>query len=228
MKKVSIIIPAFNESSTLAEIIRRVQTVNLSPLSQEIIVVDNNSTDDTFVIASGIPGIHVLKEKIPGKGAAVRTGFREATGDILLIQDADLEYDPEDYPALLRPIMKGEAEAVIGIRTSAGTEQPRRGILYKAGNAAITLATNLLYVASAPEYTGGYKVFTKEVVDAVQVRSDDFAYEHELVCKILKQGHRVVHIPIRYHPRDYTGGKKINWRDGFKILWAVIKYRFVD
>lgn len=228
MKKVSIVIPAFNESPTLAEIIRRVQAIDLSPLLVEIIVVDNNSTDDTFAIASNILGIRVIKERSPGKGAAVRAGFHEATGDILLIQDADLEYDPEDYPALLLPLVKGEVDAVLGIRAPTESEQPRRSILYKAGNAAITLVTNLLYLTYAPEYTGGYKVFTKNVISAVQVHSDDFAYEHELVCKILKQGHRVVHTPIRYHPRDYAGGKKINWRDGFKILWAVIKYRFVD
>lgn len=157
----------------------------------------------------------------------MRTGFREATGDIFLIQDADLEYDPRDYPALLRPIVEGEAEMVVGIRHYVG-EKPRRGILYWLGNATITFATNILYGAHAPEYTGGYKVFTKASVQSVTVRTNDFAYEHELVCKLLKRQHMLSSIPIRYSPRAYTEGKKINWRDGFKILWAIVKYRFID
>lgn len=227
MKKVSIVIPAFNEAPTLAEIIRRVQAINLPSVQTEIIVVDNNSTDDTFMIAKSISGVRVIKEHTPGKGAAVRAGFREATGDIFLIQDADLEYDPSDYPELLAPILAGEADAVVGIRHYVG-QKPNRGILYSLGNTAITLATNLLYGARAAEYTGGYKLFTKEAIKSITVHCNDFAYEHELVCKILKQGYTLVDAPIRYTPRDYAGGKKINWKDGFRILWAIVKYRFID
>lgn len=227
MKKVSIVIPTFNEASTLVDIIRRVQAVDISPLEKEIIVVDNNSTDDTQALANALDDVLVLKEAQQGKGAAVRTGFKAATGDIVLIQDADLEYDPGDYPALLAPILAGETEMVLGIRHYVGAK-PKRGLLYNLGNRTITVTTNLLYGAHAAEYTGGYKVFTKRVVEPIRVRCNDFAYEHELVCKVFKKGFGAVDVPIRYSPRDYAGGKKINWRDGFRILWAIIKYRFTD
>jgi len=227
MKKVSVVIPAYNEAPTLKEIVSRVQAVDLSPLAREIIIVDNNSTDDTYTIASSLSGVRVFKERVPGKGAAVRTGFREASGDILLIQDADLEYDPTNYPALLSPILEGKAEAVVGIRQYVG-KKPERGILYALGNKIITLATNLLYGGHATEYTGGYKLFTKDLIDTIMVRTNDFAYEHELVCKLLKKGYVLADAPIRYTPRDYAEGKKINWKDGFRILWAIIKYRFTD
>lgn len=228
MGKVSIIIPAYNEENTLRETIRRVKEVDLPSLEREIIVVDNNSTDRTFSIASSIENVVVLSEKTPGKGAAVKCGFRKATGDILLIQDADLEYDPKDYLKLLDPILKGEVEIVIGVRTFIDGEGAKRGVMYKLGNMAITWATNILYLNNAGEYTGGYKAFTKKLVDSIHVNSNDFAFEHELVCKILKKGYRTVDVPIHYDRREEEEGKKINWKDGFKILWAVIKYRFVD
>jgi glycosyltransferase involved in cell wall biosynthesis/4-amino-4-deoxy-L-arabinose transferase-like glycosyltransferase len=227
MAKVSIVIPAFNEAPTLPELIRRVQAVSLQGIEKEIIVVDNNSTDDTHALARAA-GVKVLREPVPGKGAAVRTGFRAATGDILLIQDADLEYDPADYPALLKPIIDGTADAVLGIRTPSGKGAPHRGILYNLGNFAITLTSNLLYGASIPEYTGGYKVFRAAVVKDVVVRTNDFAYEHELVAKLMKRGCRFTHRPIAYHPRTSAEGKKIGWKDGFKILWTVIRSRFPE
>lgn len=227
MKKVSVVIPAFNESGTLSEIVRRVKDVSVSPLEEEIIIVDNNSSDDTHDIAHSINGARVFRELRPGKGAAVRTGFNEATGDILLIQDADLEYDPSDYPALLDPILSGKADMVVGIRHYVG-EPPKRGVLYWIGNAIITFATNILYGAHAQEYTGGYKLITRRAINGMTIHCNDFAFEHELVCKVLKRGYTVVGVPIRYTPRTYADGKKINWRDGFKILWAIIKYRFVD
>jgi len=228
MKKVSIVIPAYNEASTLEEIVSRVQAVDTSPYEKEILIVDNNSTDDTFSIASSLPGVTVIQERRPGKGAAVRAGFAQATGDIFLIQDADLEYDPSDYPALIRPLAEGEADALVGIRKPTETTKHVWSFAYFLGNGAITTATNVLYGGTASEYTGGYKLFTRETIEGITVRTHDFAYEHELVCKVLKKGLRLAHLPIQYHPRDYTEGKKINWKDGFKILWAVLKYRFTD
>ncbi|MDQ1299443.1 MAG: hypothetical protein QG636_111 [Patescibacteria group bacterium] len=224
MSSVSIVIPAFNEERTLKEVIERVQRATIGNATKEIIVVDNNSTDETYAIASAFAGVRVFREKRPGKGAAVRTGFKHATGDFLLIQDADLEYDPADFPALLEPLFSGRADLVTGVRP----RNPKRGLFYKLGNHAITIATNVLYGARVSEYTGGYKLFTKTGVDSVTVRSDGFAYEHELIAKLLKKRFRLVEVPISYAPRDYNEGKKINWRDGFRILFAVIIYRFID
>lgn len=227
MNKLSIIIPAFNEEKTVGEAILKVKESDTRPFEKEIIVVDNNSTDKTFQVASAFTGIKVIREQTRGKGAAVRRGFREATGDVLIIQDADMEYDPIDFPALLRPISEGRTEVVLGVRNEFHNGE-RRGFLHTLGNFAITFVSNVLYGNDAKEYTGGYKVFTKKAVDSVQVHSNDFAYEHELVCKVLKKGYRTVDVPIRYYRRSALEGKKINWKDGFKILWAVIKYRFID
>lgn len=228
MNKLSIIIPTYNEERTLAEIVSRVKAVDVSPLQREIIIVDNNSTDGTADIASKISDVKVFKEVTQGKGAAVKRGLREVTGDMVIIQDADLEYNPVDYKALIEPIIKGETEVVLGVRTHPDTMNPRDGFIYKLGNYTITEVTNILYGSSSAEYTGGYKVFTKKVLDSIKVNSNNFAYEHELVCKILKKKYKTVDVPIRYYPRDNKNGKKINWKDGFKILWAVIKYRFID
>ncbi|MEJ0053542.1 MAG: glycosyltransferase family 2 protein [bacterium] len=228
MKKLSVIIPAYNEERTLAEIVRRVRAIDLSPLEIEVIVVDNNSKDSTYAIASGIPGIRVIKEKTPGKGAAVRAGFAAAAGDMVIIQDADLEYEPKDYASVIAPILSGKVKAVVGVRTIIPEDAPPRGVAYDIGNTLITLATNILYGGNAEEYTGCYKAFTKELIDSIQVREHGFAYEHELVCKVLKRGNAVASVPIHYYPRSYDEGKKINWKDGFRILWAIIKYRFVD
>ena len=228
MKKVSIVIPAYNEERTLAEIIRRVHAVDMGPLEKEIIVVDNNSTDRTFAIASALPAVRVLKEPIPGKGAAVKSGFRAATGDILLIQDADLEYDPHDFPAVLKPILDGTTEVVLGVRIEDRHPNWKINVLGHLGNFAITTLTNILYSNHAKEYEGCYKAFTKRLVDSVVVHTNNFDYDNELVCKILKRGYQTVDVPIHYHPRDYTEGKKINWKHGFMILWTIIKYRFID
>lgn len=226
MTKVSVIIPAFNEERTIAEVVERVQATDISPLEKEIIVVDNNSTDKTNEIAKTFGTVQVMREQTPGKGAAVRAGFSVASGDILLIQDADLEYDPSDFPALLAPFEDSTIDMVLGVRIR--DTSVKRSPLHYLGNWSITTATNLLYGASAEEYTGGYKLFRKSALVAITVHTNDFAYEHELVCKLLKRDANYREVPIRYIPRDYTRGKKINWKDGFKILWAVIKYRFVE
>lgn len=228
MRAVSIIIPAHNEAGTIIEIIRRVQAVSLGQLEKEIIVVDNNSTDGTGALARAIPGVRVVEETAPGKGAAVKKGFREARGDILLIQDADLEYDPRDYPAMLAPILEGRCEVTLGVRIEPRHQHPVIYFLGGLGNFAITALTNWLYWNNAGEYEGCYKAFTKQLVNSIEVKTNNFDFDNELVCKILKRGYKTVDVPIRYYPRDYAGGKKINWRHGFLILWTILKYRLVD
>lgn len=231
MKKVSIVIPAYNEEKTISLIISKVQAAKVCGLEKEIIVVDNNSIDRTFEVAQSLPGIRVLKETRKGKGAAVKKGFKEATGEILLIQDADMEYDPNDYEAVIMPILEGKTEITNGVRIENRLRESNLitiGILGWIGNNLITLTTNLLYLHNAQEYEGCYKAFTKKLVDTVEVKTDDFDFDNELICKLLKRGYRPVDVPIHYYPRSYHEGKKINWKHGFKILWTIIRLRFTE
>lgn len=230
-KKISIVIPAYNEENIVAEIIEKVKEASVFGLEKEIIVVDNNSSDRTLEILHGIYGIKVFTENTRGKGAAVKKGFREATGDVLLIQDADLEYEPKDYEAVIKPIIEGRTEVTNGVRINNRLRENNRisvGVLGWLGNNTITLTTNLLYANNAGEYEGCYKAFTKRLINEIEVKTDDFDYDNELVCKILKRGHKIIDVPIHYYPRSYAEGKKINWKHGFKILWTIIKIRFSD
>lgn len=230
--KLSIIIPAYNEKNTIEEIIRRVKAVNLGRIEKEIIVVDDGSKDGTREILKSISGIrYIFHEKNLGKGGAMKTGFREATGDILIPQDADLEYDPDDYMAMIRPILDGRAEITNGVRIQPPDDPRIFSIsywLHWLGNNSITWTTNLLYWNNAGEYEGCYKAMTKKLVDSIPVKTDNFDYDNELICKALKKGCRIIDVPIRYFPRDYEEGKKINWKHGFLILWTIVKTRFFD
>ena len=229
-KKLSIIIPAYNEKSTIEEIIRRVKAVTL-PLEKEIIAVDDGSKDGTREILKNIPGIrYIFHEKNLGKGGAVKTGFKNATGEIIIVQDADLEYDPNDYLAVIKPILEGKTEVTNGVRISPEKDDRKKKPLYWLswiGNHFITWTTNLLYWNNAGEYEGCYKAFTKKLIDSIEVKTNNFDYDNELVCKILKRGYKIVDAPIRYYPRNYEEGKKINWKHGFLILWTIIKTRFI-
>ncbi|MDO8493091.1 MAG: glycosyltransferase family 2 protein [bacterium] len=232
MKKLSIIIPAYNEKNTIEKIVGLVKVADMGDVEKEIIIVDDGSKDGTRDILKSMPGIrYVFHDKNLGKGGAIKTGFKISTGDILTIQDADLEYDPEDLRAVIRPILEGKTEAVLGVRIAPDKDLRRHKSLYWIswfGNKVITWTTNILYWNSAGEYEGCYKAFTKSLVDSIDVKTNGFDYDNELVCKILKRGLHTVDVPIRYYPRNYDEGKKINWKDGFKILWTIVKYRFHD
>ncbi len=226
-KKLSVIIPAYNEERTITELLALVRAAHI-PLEKEIIVVDNNSSDDTAALATSVNGVRVIQESRQGKGAALRRGIAEATGDIVIFQDADLEYDPNDYASVIAPILEGKTEAVLGVRTAI--RHPHWYIYYfgLVGNTAITLWTNLLYGNNAGEYEGCYKAFTKRLLNEITLRQSGFEIDNELVCKLLKRGYKTIDVPIHYYPRDYTEGKKIGAKDFFKIMWTVFKYRFIN
>jgi glycosyltransferase involved in cell wall biosynthesis len=224
----SVIIPIYNEISTINTILERVLATKLAG---EIILIDDGSSDGTRdVIASleGAQGIRVIfHTHNQGKGAAVRSGISIATGDVVLIQDADLEYDPRDYPALLKPIEEGLADVVYGSRFMGG---PHRVTMFwhMLANKLLTLATNLLYDSILSDMETGFKVFRREVVQNVKLRASRFDFEAEFTAKILKQKVRIFEVPISFNPRDYSEGKKIKMIDAFEAIWALLKFRFFD
>ncbi len=226
--KLSVIIPVYNEKNTVREIVRRVQATGLA---WEILMVDDGSKDGTREILAelnGKDGVRViLHEKNQGKGAAVRTGLQNALGEVLLIQDADLEYDPREYPNLLKPIEEGMADVVYGSRFLGA---PHRAILFwnMVANKLLTLMTNILYNNILTDMETGYKVFRREIVQDMKLRANRFDFEPEFTAKILKRNVRLFEVPISFNPREYSEGKKIGLRDAFEAVWALLKYRFVD
>jgi glycosyltransferase involved in cell wall biosynthesis len=225
---VSVIIPVYNENKTIAEIIRRVKAQNIAT---EILVIDDGSTDGTREKLESLNehgNIRViLHDRNQGKGAAVRTGIENVNGEVILIQDADLEYDPRDYPELLRPIEEDLADVVYGSRFLGG---PRRSVMFwhMVANRMLTFLTNILYNTILSDMETGYKVFKREIVRDMKLRANRFDFEPEFTAKILKRKVRVFDVPISFNPRDYEEGKKIGMRDAFQAVWALLKYRFVD
>ncbi len=249
--KLSILIPCYNERETIREIVERAQAVDLrlrvrdgrfglpvAPdgtvelvVEREIIIVDDGSKDGTRDILAELaqlPEAFVFYHaQNQGKGAAVRTAIEKATGDIMLVQDADLEYDPRDYPSLVQPIIENRTKVVYGSRFLGG---PRKAMFFShmLGNKALTLFTNLLFDTILSDMETCYKVFTHEVAEQLHLKSPGWGFDPEITAKILKRGYRIYEVPITYTGREYNEGKKISWRDGLTVMWTLLKYRLVE
>lgn len=245
--RLSIVMPVYNEQATLEEIVQRVRAVNLTveldgadgtgsrplQLEREIVIVDDGSTDGTRTIldewrAQQPADMQIIyHERNGGKGAALRTGFQAATGDVIVVQDADLEYDPRDYIKLLVPMLEGRSAVVYGSRFMGGPRSAM-SLSHTLGNKFLTVVTNLLFGTSLSDMETCYKCFRRDVIVDLPLRSRRFEIEPEMTAKILKRGYSIFEVPISYNGREFHEGKKITWRDGFSAISTLVKYRFVD
>ena len=223
----SVIVPVYDEVATVGEIVKRMLAVELPDgLGLEVLMVDDGSSDGTDRVLDAIddPAVRVVRHPANrGKGAAIRTGLAEATGDLVLIQDADLEYDPDDWPVLLAPVLLGRARVVYGSRFTG--ERQNMTLAHWAGNRFLSLVTNALYGTSLTDMETCYKLFDARVLEGITVESDRFDFEPEITAKVLRRGQRIHEVPISYAGREFHEGKKITWRDGFAALWTLVKYR---
>jgi glycosyltransferase involved in cell wall biosynthesis len=222
---VSVLVPAYNEAGTIVTVLERV--AEHVPFRTEVIVVDDGSTDGTASLAEGMKNTIVLRQGTNrGKGAAVRAGIARSTGDIVLIQDADLEYDPVDIPRLLEPLTRGVADVVYGSRLRGGEPQRAHLFWHYAGNKFLSLLTGVLYNTTLSDMEVGYKAFLGDLIRSIELVSDDFAIEPEMTAKLLRRNVRVYEVPISYYGRTFEEGKKITWRDGFTAVATLVRFRF--
>ncbi|MBI2561185.1 MAG: glycosyltransferase family 2 protein [candidate division NC10 bacterium] len=233
LRRLTILIPAFNEVRTIRELLRQVDAADAAGLEKDLIIVDDGSTDGTRERLQQLDGLKtpfrvLFHAQNMGKGAALRTALTYASGDIILIQDADLEYDPSEYPELLAPILMGRADVVYGSRIRGGKPVRDFSLIYLWGNRFVTFAANLLYRGALTDMETCYKVFRADVIKNIQIRANRFEFEPEITAKVLKRGHKIVELPISYYGRDRAEGKKLSWRDGIGALWTLLKYRVVD
>jgi glycosyltransferase involved in cell wall biosynthesis len=230
IRKLSVIVPIYNERTTVVEVLRRMRAVELPDgIDREIIMVDDGSSDGTRDVLRQLEDSTVrviLHDGNRGKGAAVRTGLAVASGDYVLIQDADLEYDPEDWPKLIAPVQRGRARAVYGSRFTG--ERRNMLFLHWVGNRMLSLVTNVLYNTTLSDMETCYKLVDRSLLLELGLRSDRFDIEPEITAKILKRRIRIYEVPISYTGREFDEGKKITWRDGFAALWTLAKFRFAD
>lgn len=234
MKKLSVIIPVFNEEKTIGEILKKIAKIALTGIKKEIIIVDDGSTDSSKLKINQFFKTSQKKEnflflshkKNMGKGAGIQTGLKKATGDYVLIQDADLEYDPQDWQKLIKPIQEGKAEVVYGSRFTG--ERRNMFFWHMLANLFLSFLTNLLYDTTLSDMETGFKLIPAKLLKAMKLKSRKFDFEPEVTAKILKKGIRIYEVPISYAGREYHEGKKITWCDGFIALWTLLKYRFTN
>ena len=220
--RVSFLIPAYNESASIIEVLDRIDAL---PFDKQVIVVDDGSTDGTAELVQARNGVMLLRQPNQGKGAAIRHAIEHIDGDIAVIQDADMEYDPAEVPRLIEPIQRGAADVVYDSRLRGG--EPQRAYLFwhLVGNRFLSLLTGVLYNTTISDMETGYKAFRSEILRSLDLRQDDFAIEPEITSKICLRNLRVYELPISYYGRTYDEGKKITWRDGFKAVWVLIATR---
>ncbi len=228
MKKLSIVIPVYNEEATISSALESVLAAKVSGWNVEIIVVDDGSSDGTGnVLTQWEKKVSVIrKQKNEGKGSALKLGFARATGDIILVQDADLEYSPKDYPTLLSPFENSHVDIVYGSRFLGSHLSTM--FVYELGNKFVTLITNILYNTNITDMETGFKVFRKEVIKGIDICSKQFDVEPEITAKVLKKGYQIYEVPISYFGRTFAEGKKLTWRDGVMAFWTLVKFRILD